>query len=253
MKGTLTKKLFFSLTLIFLLFFLFSCQLPVKETNNSLSEILPTPNDLSSTPDDLPSTAKDLLSTACTEGWACLDSTQKIHRLANCSFAQRETCKFGCFNDTCKPALICTSGFTCKNNLERGYRLEDCSWTSRSKCEFGCKEGVCVPKSNESEETSSASAMGSGAQSSSSLPQLNYPTLKIGEKTAITVGEREYNLSIYILEPEKVKLQLDTFKSNWITDGGNYTFGFAGVNIFIRGIFFQSFEGGKREITYEVK
>ncbi|MBI2666118.1 hypothetical protein HYX13_00750 [Candidatus Woesearchaeota archaeon] len=256
--------MFFLILLLIFPIFLFSCQVPVKEmdgasnTTEIASEIKEKTSEIS--PDNLIVDSKESLpssslpsstspsSTQCTDGWVCLTSTQKLHRLANCSFAEREICKFGCVNDSCQPAPVCTSGFKCKSKYEKGYQLEDCSWMSRSKCEFGCENAVCIEKSNVTENNPSS-------QTSSPAPPSapSYPIIALGEKKVITVDDKEYNLSIYILEPDQVKLQLDSFKSNWIPELGNYTFGSVGVNIFVRGIFFQSFEGGKKEVTYEVK
>ena len=251
------KNSIFIFILMVSLIFLFSCQPSLTVTKETISDIsqdnitvnsqLPPANTpLPSGQEPQPSSPQ--FSTQCTDGWVCLTSTQKLHRLANCSFAERENCKFGCFNDSCKPAPVCTSGFKCKNKLEKGYQLEDCSWISRTKCNFGCQDAVCVPESN---VTDAPSDSGTASPAPPAAP--SYPMIAVGERKVITVGEKEHNLSIYLLEPDQVKLQLDVFKSEWILEGGNYTFGSAGVTFTIKGIFFQSFEGGKREVTYEVK
>ncbi len=241
------------LLLTALSFLVISCQPPVikDQTLSAGNATLPSPNlrEESSSEQTMPSS---LPAGACVEGWICISSSQRRQRLENCSFTnQKQDCPYGCFNGTCqrKVSTVCTSGFKCINDQLKGYQLEDCSFINEVLCEYGCEAAKCLPKPNVTEAEAIQAKTSSPAPPS---PPPAFPRLQVGEKVNITTGGPERTLSIYILEPERLKLQLDTFKSDWLREQQNYTFG-VGVTIIVREILFQEFEGGKREIAYEAR
>ena len=183
-------------------------------------------------------------SSACTAQWVCFSSTQKIYRQENCSLGQKEACKFGCVNDSCKPAPHCEVGSRCKGTSARGYQLEDCSWTSVTACEFGCAEAKCLEKPNVTVEKTIAS---------STPVRTAYPELSQGQSVEVESESVIYPLSIYAIDPDQVKLSLGSWKSNWLQEGESFTFGSAGVMVTVHEIFFQAEEGGKRAVTYTVE
>ena len=181
---------------------------------------------------------------ACASEWVCINSDTKIFRLQNCSFAQRQDCKFGCANNTCKLAPVCSPGFTCHGTYSKGYQQSDCSWISETKCEYGCKDAKCLGKPNETIVAVSTSTPAPVAAS--------WPYLSVGEKVEVSTNNTVYNMSIYILDPDRVQMKLGEKKSDWLSEGESYHF-FYGVTITIKEILFQSHEGGIRKVGYELE
>ncbi len=187
------------------------------------------------------------LQDVCEEQWRCLGDEIKAFQFANCSFGQRLDCPRGCINDSCRAAEVCEVGFKCVDENRKGYQLESCSWISKSVCEFGCREGECqdmpenVTEELETEEEISEENLASSPATTS---------LTLGETHTITINENEYNLSIYTMDIDAVRIQLNSEKSDWINSGGNYTY--QQDVLFIDEVLFQPYEGGLREIGYRI-
>ncbi len=183
---------------------------------------------------------------ACTERWRCISSSMKVLQLANCSFGQRIECPLGCRNDTCRTATACISGFKCLDGKRRGFQTEACTYGNIVECSWKCENGACVERpANYTGENET----GGAAEEPAAAPPPPRPTLRMGEVATVVVNEVEHNLSIYLLDREQVRIQLDRYRSDWIEDGGNKTFP-NGVNVIITGIYFQSYAGGRQEIEY---
>ncbi len=193
---------------------------------------------------DVPSLPKKTI-TPCQPGWKCLSSTLKIRLLANCSFGERQSCTYGCANESCNPPPVCEPGWKCKGSMERGYQENTCDWIQETKCEYGCFNATCQAKPNET--TTPAEVM----PSDTSPPRPSVSIIKVGEVQEITANGGVHNLSVGILEPERVRMSLDGFRSDWLSDGQSFTFG-SGVTIKVHTILFQGFAGGKREVEYTV-
>lgn len=174
---------------------------------------------------------------SCTAGWQCLDSDIKAYRLENCSFVQQKECPSGCGNGTCI-IKTCTPGWKCKGEYYKGYQTEGCEWIKKTKCEFGCDNAECQNASVE-EETGEGAVI---------VP--TYDILVIGESKTFTINEQEHTLSIFNIGDDGVQISLDDKKSPWMTDNSNYTA--FGVTVLVKDIFFQSYPGGKKEITYRI-
>jgi len=183
----------------------------------------------------------------CSAGWKCIDKKIKAYRLDNCTFVDRKECPLGCFNDTCRKSEVCTAGFKCKREYYRAYQSESCAWLQKTKCEFGCQDGKCK------NSTSASSANNTETAQAATTPTMvieTYQTLKMGEPATYTASGIDHNLSIYNIDVGQVQIIIDGKKSEWLTDNSNYTS--SGITMFIKDIYFQSYAGGRREITYKM-
>jgi hypothetical protein len=185
-----------------------------------------------------------VLKTACTSTWTCLSSTIKIYRYANCSFGEKQVCKYGCKNETCRSAPTCETGFKCNGGYARGHQEKNCEWTLEEKCPYGCKDGRCQPQPNETIVTESPASITPPEETVVSEPT---NIIAVGQKQVVN----SHNVSIYILEPTRVRMLLDERRSNWLEEGQNETLG-NGVKIVIVAIYFQEYAGGKREVEYKL-
>jgi hypothetical protein len=152
----------------------------------------------------------------------------------------RQDCKFGCKNNTCAPAPVCTSGWNCDGNYYRGYRLESCEFTKKEKCDFGCTEGECIAESVKNATVEVAEPVVEQKTVSATI-------LNLGE----TIILKNHNVSIYAIDSEQVMLSVDGKKSKFLKPGE--TFIRNDLSMVIEEIYFQSFNGGKRMISYSVK
>lgn len=179
----------------------------------------------------------------CTAAWLCLNSDTKIYRLENCSFGKREKCKFGCANDSCRPASICTVGFKCKGNYYKGYQLEDCSWTAVTQCEWGCANAECLAEPNVTESAAPPPAQPSApARPSGRL-------LAVRQVDTVNVGGAQHNISIYDITDDEVRFLVDGHSTDWIGSGGNRTAW--GLTLTVLEVYFQRY--GKQEVEYKVE
>ncbi len=176
---------------------------------------------------------------ACNASWKCISSSTKAWQLENCSFAQRAECPLGCENDACKKGSTCIAGFKCKGSQVKGYQTESCAWISETKCEYGCLDAECLPKPNVTASTPIVEEV----QAATPPPK---PVLNLGE--TVEVGGKK--LSIHQIESGQVQLAVDGKKSSWLAEGSTYTSG--SLVITVHEIFFQSYGGGKKQISYSI-
>ena len=215
--------------LILLLFFLFLLGCVVEdtklETDNQIPETIILPNG------------------SCSPRWGCISSIYKAYQLENCSWTQKVECELGCMEGECRTAKTCTRGFKCQEENYRGLQDENCQWILTQYCKFGCSDGQCLTESNVTYTEAAA------------LPTIAPPLVKIYDlpvnaEDLIEFRQKEYLLSIYILESDRVRLEINGRRSDWLKEDDSFVY--SRVNITIVYILFQQFEGGTREISYKV-
>lgn len=223
---------FFLIAILGFFIFLFGCVKQEKENSNLTAETNLTAEGI---------VAEELIvpEPTCVEGWQCLNAKTKAYQLKNCSNTQEKECSNGCSNGICT-VKTCTTGWKCKGDYYKGYQLESCEWIKKTKCEFGCEKAECLNASAEQEI--------SAEEETVIVP--TYETLVIGETKTFTFNDQEHNLSIFNIGDEGVQIYLDSKKSPWLTEDSNYSA--FGVVVNIKDVFFQSYPGGKREITYNI-
>lgn len=192
--------------------------------------------------------AETPVSGACEPKWKCIGSDTKAFQLENCSFTDRKECPLGCFNDTCRIKEACVVGFKCKDKTTKGFQTEGCRWISETKCEWKCENAECVPKPENLTEEEIVEV-----EEPAPAPVVITPEnrLALGETVTIVSGGVNYELSIYILEPERVKLKLNTQKSDWMAEGDTATFFGGSVSITVNEILFQSHDEGVKAVVWE--
>ena len=135
----------------------------------------------------------------------------------------------------------CTPGWKCRGQHVKGFQDSGCNWIKDERCEFGCENAECLsePEINETvvEEEPEVKEI--------------LPTLNVGEIHEVEFNETKYNLSIYILEPERVKIKVGTKRSDWLEQGDNYTFS-NDIKITVAEILFQHYGGGVKQIVYKM-
>ncbi len=188
----------------------------------------------------------------CEPSWKCISSKYKAYQDANCAFTKKTECPLGCFNNSCKAGKTCSVGFKCITETWSGYQKEDCDWISKKLCENGCLDGECLnaTQSNttgNTDSTAEETSTSSSSEEETSTSKESFSILKYGDKTTIDY----HNMSIYLLEVEKVKITLDGKNSNWLAVGESYARN--GLNVTIKEIMFQSFQGGTKAISYTSK
>ncbi len=185
------------------------------------------------------STKDELHNNTCVAEWICLSAKTKIYREGNCSFTLRQDCKFGCKNNTCGVAPVCTSGWNCDGNFYRGYRLESCEFEKKEKCEFGCDSGECLKE----------------VVKNTTVVAEPVVEQKVVSSTMLNLGEiivvKNHNVSIYAIDSEQVMLNVDGKKSKFLKQGEIFTRG--DLSIVVEEILFQSYNNGKKMISYSVK
>ncbi|MBI2151342.1 hypothetical protein HYU21_01295 [Candidatus Woesearchaeota archaeon] len=191
-------------------------------------------------------------STDCTVGWSCIDFRHRANRLENCTVTKVETCPVVCDNGRClsraRSNITCTPGFKCKGEFLKGYQMEGCDWTSETKCEYGCANNTCQPKPNITESTTSTTGSSTSQPAEPVIPTY---TISQGQSVSIDVQGTEAILRVYNLEDGRVRLMLDNFKTDWLSEGQSNTFP-QGLKINVKEIYFQSYQGGKREVRYSL-
>lgn len=169
----------------------------------------------------------------CLEETRCLNSTSLSVQYINCTIIL-EMCPEGCFNNSCL-AVVCSTKFQCKNSTTRAYQNKDCSWNQEENCEFGCNNGACASAPTE--------------QNESSGPLGDTNVLYAGKKKEVVVNGNNYNLSIYLIEENQVRIKINDDKSDWLTTGKNFTS--YGITFTPQEIYFQSW--GLQAVVYEVQ
>lgn len=169
----------------------------------------------------------------CLEETRCLNTSYLRLQYTNCSLIT-ELCPEGCFNNTCL-AVVCSEKYQCKNSTTRAQQNKDCSWNADEYCEFGCEDGECKEEPIAEEEPTG--------------PLGDSNVLYAGKKKAVTVNSKEYNLSIYLIEDNQVRIQINDEESDWLTAGTNFTS--YGITFTPQEIYFQRW--GLQAVVYEVK
>ena len=182
-------------------------------------------------------------------GWRCISSKTKIYQNPDCTFGERKDCYYGCDQNDCRVPPTCEPGWKCATSATRAYQERDCTWIQETKCPSGCQEGDCVAVSN-----TSATASGETGSTDQNQPPAtkSYETLSLGTTIQITVEGKEYSLRIMNLEADRVKLQVGDYRSDWLQEGGFFLTQDE-VKITVHEIFFQPYQGGRQEITYEAQ
>jgi hypothetical protein len=189
----------------------------------------------------------------CVEKFVCISSSTSALRNSDCEFVNRTTCETECVDGSCKEKeiKICTSGFKCRNDLERAFQREDCSWEKIEKCEFGCDQSSNQGSNQSSNQGSDKCHTASPNNVTKSSTPTKTPVVE--KNPTISMGEivdiKGHNLSIYIIESERVRLKVDDQRSDWLTEGQNITFK-NDIKIKVIAVLFQPYEGGKKDVIY---
>jgi hypothetical protein len=203
--------------------------------------------------------------TLCTPGWKCVNAKDKRYQTSNCSWNKEViNCPLGCKDNECNKGKVCSAGFGCKNNYTKAYRLEGCTWNNEKECHWGCEDGACVvaPENSSLEDAPYYEQIegiapvveetnDTGTEETTVKESIEYGTLVINEKSAVSVGGVEHNISLYLIEDGEVKIMMDNSKSDFLTEGESFTFG-NGITVNVHEIFFQAYPGGKKEVTYTI-
>ena len=189
----------------------------------------------------------DLVDGQCVPRWICVSSRFKSFQSKDCSLAEKVECKLGCQEGNCRSAPTCERKFACKNSRDKGLQIEDCSWVGVIECEWGCSNATCNLEPEKSNITKIAVE-----ETEETIPKATVYSVKQGEEISVSAGGTNHNISIYIIEAGRAKLKVDSFKSDWLMDGGNATFS-SGITVFIREILFQAYEAGQRSVGFTVE
>jgi len=273
MRSDRFKTILFAISIcsLILLILLVGCTTIIEDTENveksalnyeeQITEELPLDSEATESKESTETESEEIPVKAtvqpgkCEPSWKCISSKYKAYQDANCAFTKKTECPLGCFNNSCKAGNTCAAGFKCITETWSGYQKEDCDWINKKLCENGCSDGDCLNATQSNligstdgdadstaEETSSSSS-----DEDTSTPSETFSILKYGDKTTINY----HNLSIYLLESEQVKITLDGKNSNWLATGESYARN--GLNLTIKEIMFQSYQGGTKAISYTSK
>ena len=171
----------------------------------------------------------------CLEEEKCFNSTTLRVQQANCTIIP-QNCPEGCFNNSCL-AVVCSEKYQCQNSTARARQNKDCSWGENETCEFGCEEGKCLAEVVSIAVNESAGPLGNGN------------VLYAGKKKEVSANGNGYNLSIYLIEDNQVRIKINDDKSDWLTTGMNFTS--YGITFTPLEIYFQSW--GLQAVVYELK
>ncbi len=136
----------------------------------------------------------------CPGKYICISSSVQAYQDKNCHIVNRTTCETECIDGNCREKEIrfCAPGFKCRNSYERAFQRESCAWEKTEKCEFGCNF-------NTSKCYNQSQAAQAAVVEQNIIKTMNYPTIKLGE----IVDINSENLTIYLLEPDRVQFKLD--------------------------------------------
>lgn len=224
------------ITIILISLFLMSCEPALQDTSNAT-------NDTQS---------------GCAPHWECVDEDYQHYQKEDCTWQKPEKCERGCFNNTCRSAEICTVGFKCIDENRRGYQAEDCSFPTKIDCEWGCADGKCneMPENATASTTNTTNTTASSgisyiaenAEENETVPEGPRQTLQIGAEQEFQAGGSTHIIKIYNIEVDRVIIKVDDEKSDWIAEGGSFTYANLDTTITIKSILFQTY--GKKEIEY---
>ncbi|PIN76603.1 hypothetical protein COV17_01840 [Candidatus Woesearchaeota archaeon CG10_big_fil_rev_8_21_14_0_10_36_11] len=199
---------------------------------------------------DIENQTDELNSGECSPEWICISTKIKAYQYSNCSIAGQKECPLGCQDGECKTAKTCDSGFTCINADMQAYRREDCTTTQKIWCDFGCSNNECNPQlENVTHVTETNETV--AEEPDEAVPTIDINRLEIGDEVVVTVAELNYTLSIYNIDLDRVRIQVNSVRSDWLERTGNSTT-VGGLEITIRDVLFQSYLGGLRAIEYTI-
>jgi hypothetical protein len=191
----------------------------------------------------------------CTPHWDCIGPKYKAYQIEDCSWTQKKECTLGCFDGDCKAAKTCDSGFKCMDNNTKAFQNSGCFWSKEVDCDWGCVNAKCNPMpenaTNVSETNLTEEVEDFVEEVVVVIPKDTSSILKSGEKALVEINSDQYELSIYNLESDRVKLMINNQKSDWLVENSNYTFS-VGIKVNVKEIFLQTYEGGKQQITYTI-
>jgi len=191
----------------------------------------------------------------CTPNWICISRDFKMYQDENCVTSQKKKCTLGCINGTCKAAKICASGFKCRDDFTRGFQNEGCQWTDDVKCDWGCDNNKCLPMPenatlvNETVDVENVTVEEEVVEEEAVIESIF--TVSIGEEKTINVNSVEYSISVYNIEADQARLNVNDRRSGWLKENQNFTYG-SELIIYIKEILFQSFPGGKKTVGYTI-
>lgn len=260
-KTMVNKKIVYSsfLIIIFVLFLSGCNTLKINDNNNFDDYSLENDalDNVSNTPDETAQHMETNIENTetplsdCTVGWSCIDFRHRANRLKNCTVTKVETCPVVCDAGRClsraRSNVTCTPGFKCKGEFLKGYQMEGCDWTSETKCEYGCSNNTCQPKPNITESTSTTGSNNAQPEE----PIIPTYIISQGQTIEIDVQGTPAVLKVYNLEDSRVRFMLDSFRSDWLAEGQSHTFP-QGLKINVKEIYFQSYQGGRREVRYSL-
>ena len=223
------KKLFYPLLLITTLF-LVSCTLIEQDANETTNKMITLSNGTKIA--------------ACVPHSGCISSIYKAYQLENCSWVDRKECALGCVEGECKAAQTCTRGYKCHGTRKRGLQIESCEWIIEEDCLYGCENAECLPKPNVTEVVEEV------VEEDLALPLEKTYLLPEGAEDLIEYEGNEYVLGIRILEIDRVRLNIDGKRTDWLKEDDSVVRG--GINVTIVDILFQPYEGGTRAISYKI-
>ncbi len=209
-----------------------------------------TSTDLTEQPGANTTTASttDTPTTACTAGMKCVDEKKIAYQDEDCDWSNLTTCEHGCADDACAPpppAEVCTSGFKCKSDKKMGYQLESCDWIKTKTCEFGCENAECLPKPENYTDPAEVEP-----EEEESEPAEETWTLTLGDEIPHTLNDKEYNVSLALIESKGARIRINGLLSEWLQDGDNYYV--QGFNLTVKEVLFQAYGGGIQEVSYSV-
>lgn len=230
---------FFVISISVLLFFVVSCSSRVGESGTDETETI---DEITETVVETPS--------LCTAQWKCISSSVRRFQESNCTFKAQEKCPIGCDLETnnCR-TVQCEEGYSCVNPNTRGFKDKFCTWMLEEKCEFGCKEGACLNQTQFEEEKNKTESVKAAEVYD---PYAGVSWLNYNESTEVAVGNMTYDLSIRLMEAEKVKVQVGEFTSDWLSDGDTAKFYGGTVTFTLVEINFQAYEGGLQRVGYKL-
>lgn len=176
----------------------------------------------------------------CSSHWGCISSVYKAYQLANCTWTDKKECALGCVDGECRTPRTCTRGYKCNGMKKRGLQIESCEWIIEEDCDWGCENATCKPKPNQTAVVEQPAK--------TTAPQTTIHTLKAGTEESIDYAGENHVLSIYLLEVDKVRLNLDGKKSEWLMEDDSFASG--SLKITVIDILLQPYAGGTQEILY---
>ena len=188
--------------------------------------------------------------TECSPEWICIDDNTKAYQYSNCSITGQKECTLSCNDGACRAAKTCNSGFVCINDDMQAFQKEDCKTTKKKWCDYGCSGNACNP-APENGNVTNTTETNETVEDVEDVVTIDIKQLEIGDEVIITVAETNYNLSVYNIEMDRVRIKVNDAKSDWLVRTGNSTI-VGGLEITLQDVLFQSYPGGLKAIEYTI-